>query len=190
MFMLETLAVALHMRRLKSLEEANEISAVRLTDNRRRAKVGDFFRLSPYCGVIVCGRLIKRSNFFGVDAEFNLVYIYDAIGSERPSPQFLTPKNLLIGPAVVNNLGWYRGYWEIMASEPLGVNDILAQHAFIRYRGTGRREDYEIVGEDGRLVSKREINPQKLSQSGFGNFNSIDWQVREILQSRGLIPNA
>jgi hypothetical protein len=33
--------------RFKSLEEANEVSAVRLTDERRFARLGDIFRLSP-----------------------------------------------------------------------------------------------------------------------------------------------
>jgi hypothetical protein len=34
--------------RFKDFEEANEVSAVRLSDERRFAKVGDIFRLSPY----------------------------------------------------------------------------------------------------------------------------------------------
>src|SRR2546429_1409274 len=42
------------MRPIRILEEANEVTAVRLTDKRRYAKVGDFFRLSPRAG-ISCG---------------------------------------------------------------------------------------------------------------------------------------
>jgi hypothetical protein len=41
------------MRVLKSMEEANECTAIRLTDKRQRAKVGDIFRLSPAVGVFL-----------------------------------------------------------------------------------------------------------------------------------------
>jgi hypothetical protein len=38
--------------RFKNLEEAHEVSAVRLSDGRPLAKVGDIFRLSPYPDVL------------------------------------------------------------------------------------------------------------------------------------------
>ncbi|WP_035347870.1 hypothetical protein [Edaphobacter aggregans] len=44
-------AILPSMRVLKSMEEANECTAIRLTDKRQRAKVGDIFRLSPAAGV-------------------------------------------------------------------------------------------------------------------------------------------
>ena len=175
------------MIKLKSLDEANEISAVRLVNKRQRAKVGDIFRLSPREGIFIWGRLIKRAKFFGLDADFNLVYIYDAISPSRPSSDFLSPQNLMIGPSVVNNLGWARGYWEIVASEPVKPADVLNQHLFIRYHGTGSKDDYDIVDERGRNVRSMNVQPGKLAQSAFGNFNSIDWQLRAILLERGLI---
>ena len=66
------------MRVLKSMEEANECTAIRLTYKRQRAKVGDIFRLSPAVGVFLWGRLIKKASFFGLGFELNLVYVYDA----------------------------------------------------------------------------------------------------------------
>jgi hypothetical protein len=176
------------MRVLKSLEEANEISAVRLTEKRRFAKVGDIFRLSPHPGVYLWGRLIKRPKFFGVRSDFNLVYIYDFVGAERPDPGQLIPQNLMIGPVVVNNLGWIRGYWEIVASEPILPSDVLDRHLLVRSLGTGSVDDYDLVGEDGRPVEKKRIDSRSLSQSGFGNFNSVDWTLRGILRERGVIP--
>ena len=98
------------VEKLRSLEEAHEVSAVRLVSKRQKAKVGDIFRLSPSKDIFLWGRLIKRAKFFGLSAEFSLVYIYDAIGADRPSPGLLSPQNLIIGPSVVNNLGWARGY--------------------------------------------------------------------------------
>jgi hypothetical protein len=78
------------MIKLKSIEEANEVSAVRLVNKRQRAKVGDIFRLSPLADIFLWGRLIKRARFFGLDAEFSLVYLYGAIGKDRPSADMLS----------------------------------------------------------------------------------------------------
>ena len=175
------------MNKLKSLEEASAISAVRLVNKRQTAKVGDIFRLSPSEGIFLWGRLIKKSKFFGLNADFNLVYIFDAITPAQPSPDLMSPQNLIIGPSVVNNLGWSRGYWEIVSSEPLKPTDILDNHFFIRYHGTGSNRDFDIVDEQGRRVRTPKIQATKLAQSGFGNFNSIDWRLREILHDRGLI---
>src|ERR1041384_4825091 len=137
------------MHKLRTLEEANEVSAVRLTEKRRHAKPGDLFRLSPHAGVVLWGRFIKRARFFGANFDANLVYIYDVISSDRPKPEALRPSNLIIGPAVVNNLGWVRGYWEIMASEAVLPGDVLDRHLFIRYHGTGSPGDYDLVDENG-----------------------------------------
>jgi hypothetical protein len=130
------------MRSIRTLEEANEVTAVRLSEKRRFAKVGDLFRLSPYAGVFLWGRLIKKAKFFGDDFEMNLVYIYDAISPERPKPEALAPSNLIIGPSVANNLGWVRGYWEIMASQPLGSG---------RYTGRTLVRQIPRYGVAGRL---------------------------------------
>jgi hypothetical protein len=175
------------MIKLKSIEEANEVSAVRLVSKRQSAKVGDIFRVSPYADIFLWGRLIKRAKFFGLDAEFSIVYLYDAIGKDRPSAGMLSPQNLIIGPSVVNSLGWSRGYWEIVASEPVKPADMLDHHNFIRYHGTGSTLDYDIVDEEGRKVQSPNVSVGKFAQSGIGNFNFIDWQLKAILHERGLI---
>lgn len=180
------------MSTLKSLDEANEITAVKLCAKRQIAKIGDLFRLSPYPEVFLWGRFIKRGRFFGETFDANLVYIYDAIGAEKPAANLLTPSNLIIGPAVVNSLGWGRGYWQIMEREPLHQADVLKQHLFIRYAGTGSRDDFAVVDEQGATVRAwpvpNKIDTSKLSQSGFSNFNHVDWLVRGILGDRGVIP--
>lgn len=177
------------MRKLANIEEANECTAVRLTDKRQRAKVGDIFRLSPARGVFVWGRLMKKSNFFGLDFELNLIYIYDVTGAERPAPERLIRTNLIIGPSVVNNLGFSRGYWQIIGSEPVKADDLLDKHLFISYRGTGSPDDYDLVDEtETRVRGSHSQNEHLLSQSGIGNYNLIDWRVKEILQTRNVIP--
>jgi hypothetical protein len=177
------------VRSIRTLDEANEVIAVRLTERRRFAKVGDLFRLSPYAGVVLWGRMIKKARFFGGDFEANLGYIYDAISRERPKPEALIPSNLIIGPSVVNNLGWVRGYWEIMASQPLRAADAREEHLFVRYRGVRESPaDYDLVDEDDRVVVDHVVDPRSLGQSGFSNFNYVDWLVRGILQARGVIP--
>jgi hypothetical protein len=175
------------MRRLRTLKEASDVTAVRLTHARRYAKVGDLFRLSPHPGTFLWGRLIKKARFFGDDFEANLVYIYDVISPDPPKPAALRPSNLIIGPSVVNNLGWVRGYWEIIASEGLGPADVRQRHLFVRYRGTGSPADYDLVDENGRIVVDHTVDPKSLSQSGYGNFNQIDWDVRGILEQRGAV---
>ena len=175
------------MRRLRTLKEASDVTAVRLTHARRYAKVGDLFRLSPHPGTFLWGRLIKKARFFGDDFEANLVYIYDVISPDPPKPAALRPSNLIIGPSVVNNLGWVRGYWEIIASEGLGPADVGQRHLFVRYRGTGSPADYDLVDENGRIVVDHTVDPKSLSQSGYGNFNQIDWDVRGILKQRGAV---
>jgi len=178
------------MPEFRSLEEANACSAIRLTEKRQRAKVGDIFRLSPAPGLFVWGRLVKRASFFGLNAEFNLVYIYDALSPGRPVPELLTPRNLLFGPSVVNNLGFSRGYWEIIASESIGTGDMLNEHRFVRFKGTGNSKDYDLVDEAGTKLRVAHSEGDKfLSQSGFGNFNSIDWRLQGILRARGSLPS-
>jgi hypothetical protein len=178
------------MRILKSLDEAEAVTAVKLCDKRQVARVGDLFRFSPYPEIFVWGRFIKRDKFFA-SFDANLVYIYDAMSPERPEKNLLTPSNLLIGPTVVNNLGWSRGYWQIMAREPLGPGDVLKQHLFIRFSGTGSKNDFTLVDDQGARVKRSpdSIDVSKLSQSGLSNFNHVDWIVRGILEDRGLIPS-
>ena len=173
------------MRTIRTLEEAREISAIRLTRQRRFGQVGDLFRLSPQTGIFLWGRLVQKARFFGHDFESKLVYIYDAIGSERPGPELLTPSNLIIGPCVVNNLGFVRGYWEIMASEPLHAQDVRDKHLFVRYKGMPSY--YDVVDEHGRVIDSMGADPKQLGQCAYNNFNNVDLLVRNILEDRGLI---
>jgi hypothetical protein len=143
------------------MEEANDCTAIRLTEKRQRAKVGDIFRLSPALDVFVWGRLIKKARFFNLDFDLNLVCVYDAVGSDRPAPDALVPSNLIVGPAVVNNLGFSRGYWEIMASEPVKASGVLNKHLFVRFKGTGRPDDYDLVDEAGVKVQAKHSHADK-----------------------------
>jgi hypothetical protein len=171
------------------MDQAVACSAVRLTEKRQKAKVGDVFRLSPARGIFLWGRLMKRACFFGLNAEFNLVYIYDAVSAERPGSEALSPNNLMFGPCIVNNLGFSRGYWEIVASEPLRAKDTLPEHRFVRFRGTGNSEDYDLVDETGTKIKVAHSPADKfLSQSGFQNYNSVDWRVQGSLRTRGILP--
>jgi len=88
--------------------------------------------------------------------------------------------NLILGPSVVNNLGFSRGYWQIMSSEPVTAADRLDTHLFVRFKGTGRPDDYDLVDEAGAKVHvKRSQADTLLAQSGIGNYNLIDWRIQE-----------
>ncbi len=116
-----------------------------------------------------------------------LVYIYDCVSLEQPPPKLLTPTNLLIGPHVVNNLGWIRGYWEIMESRSVNLDDVRERHLFASYHGTGSRADYDLVNENGDVVVDPRVDPASLGPAGFSNFNYIDKLVTHILKARGVI---
>lgn len=76
-----------------------------------------------------------------------------------------------------------------MGSESVKADDLLDKHLFIRFRGTGSPDDYDLVDETGTKVRVGHSSSDRLlSQSGIGNYNLIDWQVQEILQIRGVIP--
>ena len=76
-----------------------------------------------------------------------------------------------------------------MASEALRPTDIRKEHLFVRYRGgTGSSADYDLVDEDGRLVVDRVVDSRSLRNSGYSNFNHVDWLVRGIIEVRGVIP--
>jgi hypothetical protein len=57
--------------------------------------------------------------------------------------------NPIIGPSVVNNLGWVRGYWEIIASKALRPTDVRDKHLFVRYHATESPTAYDLVDEVG-----------------------------------------
>ena len=84
----------------------------------------------------------------------------------------------------MNNLGWVRGYWEIMASRPLTLEDVRDRHLFVRYHGSGSVADYDLVDENAGVVVDRTVDPKSLGQSGYSNFNYIDWLVRDKLEAR------
>ena len=163
-----------------------EITAIRLTTKRRFAKPGDIFRLSPAQDVVLWGRVVQQGEFFGA-RRMSLVYIYDVISPTLPTPSALTPKHLIIGPMIVKNLGWVRGYWEIVASRPLDAGDVLERHLFKAPLGVPPHVQWEIVDDRESPVSAEGVDPEALSIAGIGNFNFIDHLVRGILARRGVV---
>lgn len=166
------------------------VDAIRLTQKRRFAKPGDIFRLSPAKGVILWGRVVKQGEFFGHGGKMSLVYIYDKISRDRPPDSDLRPHRLIIGPTVVNNLGWVRGYWEIVASEALRPGDLLDRHLFKSPRGRPpdvRRLGWEVRDETGAVVPAEDVDLESLSLAGYANFNFIDHVVHGILVKRGVV---
>jgi hypothetical protein len=80
-----------------------------------------------------------------------------------------------------------RGYWKIVASELVLPNDTLDRHLFVRFRGTGRGDDYDLVNEAGKKLDiPHSETDMSLGQSGIGNYNQIDWNLQEILRERGV----
>jgi hypothetical protein len=69
-------------------------------------------------------------------------------------------------------LNFSRGYWQIMSSEPVTAADMLDTHLFVRFKGAGRPNDYDLVDEAGAKVRvKHSQAVLLLAQSGIGNYN-------------------
>lgn len=59
-----------------------------------------------------------------------LIYVHNAWSGRPEAVPDLWPDDLLIPPTMVNRLGWSRGYFETVAHEPLGDDDVLPVHCF------------------------------------------------------------
>jgi hypothetical protein len=77
-----------------------------------------------------------------------------------------------------------------MSSEPVTATDVLNTHLFVKFKGNGRPDDYDLVDEVGAKVRVKHSEADTLlAQSGIGNYNLIDWRIQEVLQSRGVFPS-
>ena len=162
---------------MKLAEDPDRITAVRLTRKRQKARVGDVFRLSPAKGVVLWGRVVKQGAFFGVEGAFHLVHVYDSMSERMPAPSEMNSGNLLIPPQVVNNLGFSRGYWEIVANVPSSEEEAAARKQLFQ-KGFGLPGERIVDAEGNPVQSDRDV--ATLPRAAFGNFNSVDERVRIV----------
>jgi hypothetical protein len=106
---------------------------VRLCTKRQRAARGDvfIFQLHSMPGIYFFGKVISVDSKIGFrDMSVLMVYIYRATSSSKEAIPCLSKEELLVAPIGTNNVPFTRGYFEILRSDALGREDVLAQHCF------------------------------------------------------------
>ena len=56
-----------------------------------------------------------------------------AVSRDKHEIPALDKKSLLVAPIMTNRLGWSRGYFETVANEPVGEDDVLQPNCFYSY---------------------------------------------------------
>lgn len=99
---------------------------------------GDIFVMQLCSGDFLFGRVIdadiprERAPMPAV----HLIYIYrDQFATQEPKLESLRPERLLIPPVFTNRLGWTKGYFETVATQPIASADLLRQHCFRTWNG-------------------------------------------------------
>src|SRR5688572_19759924 len=82
------------------------------------------------------GRVID-TNAFGLTWGATLVYVYDAWSDDKARVPSLDRDRLLVPPAIINRLGWSRGFLETVDHRPLTAEDVLATHCFVTHIYSG-----------------------------------------------------
>lgn len=101
-----------------------------------------------------------------------LVYIYRHRSPEpAPNHDELRRDCLLIAPAFVNQLGFTKGYLNVVDNRPVENADLLPNHCFRRWNG-----DY--LDERGRPLKAR---TEPCGEWGLGNYRTLDDQLSDAL---------
>ena len=147
-----------------------------LTAKRQLAARGDVFtfQLRSKPGIYFFGKVISVDSKIGFrDMNVLMIYIYRATSSSKVAIPNLSKEELLVAPIGTNNVPFTRGYFEILKSNALGGDDVLAQHCFFNpatkqyFDEMGQRlgEAVEPVGIDG-LSGLESIAQKVLTSSG------------------------
>ena len=144
-----------------------------LKKSRKRLVPGDIFVLKPKGLDYYFGRVIDADAESGFgQGNAVLIYIYNASSKDKNVIPELDKNNLLIPPAMINRLGWSRGYFENVAFKELTKDDVLGIHCFWR---PSRKVYMNAKGEelDGPY--------EPVGQYGLSNYLVVDDEISEAL---------
>jgi hypothetical protein len=143
----------------------------RLRSSRKKPVAGDIFALHPVGRDYYFGRVIMVGTRVVSLPGNLLIYLYDAHGAAKESVPDLRRDRLLVAPMVTNRLPFSKGYFEVVASRPLGKDDVLPVHCF--------RSSSGKYFDEQRRPLRRKVRP--CGELGLHSFRTIDDAVSEAL---------
>jgi hypothetical protein len=147
------------------------MNMVVLTPTRKKPRPGDVFVFHVASIGFGFGRVIRTDARIGPMVGCILIYIYKPFSPLKfPLPE-MRKEDLLVAPMMTNNQPWLRGYFETVATVPLGSDDVLVPHCFRDIRGL-------YFDESGNRLSA----PVPLcGEHGLHSFRTIDDVVSTAL---------
>jgi hypothetical protein len=147
---------------------------LRLRKSGRKPTAGDIFAIGLPTDAYIFGRVVagplprERAPMPGA----YLVYVYRH-RSIRPKPEIaeLGPQNLLIPPVFINQLGWTKGYFLPVGSQPIRPPDRLPRHCFRRWTG-------ECLDDTGQPLP---APTEPCGEWALGNHRTLDDQISQAL---------
>lgn len=149
----------------------------RLRPSRARLTAGDLFTMRLLDDRYLFGRVVRTdARCFAPGCL--LVYVFGYLASEPSPPPRLLVKDLLIPPAMINRLGWSRGYFVTLERREFEDGERLPVHYFDNGFPSRQNERYEDEDQhalgpppEGTLVGP----------AGLGNYRTIDDAVSGAL---------
>jgi Immunity protein 26 len=149
-----------------------------LVSSRARPEPGDVFTTQIPDGRYLFGRVIRTdARCFGPGCI--LVYVFRYLSDEPVAPARLLLSDLLIPPAMVNRLGWSRGYFMTIERRPFLEGERFPTHYFEDGR-RGRFGKRLYVNEDNEPVDPPPRG-YPVRMMGLGNYRTVDDEVSDAL---------
>ncbi len=137
----------------------------KLVPSKKRLRPGDVFVLKLRQVGYLWGRVIRTNEELLGWPEVNLVYIYKVTTDNVEIVPELETTSLLMGPVVINRLGWSRGFLQTVAHTPLEEGDLLEAHCF--YDPTSGH----FYDEKNRII-KNSVEPHGIA--GLDSYRSLE----------------
>jgi hypothetical protein len=150
-----------------------------LQPSRTPLTTGDIFTMRIPDGRYLFGRVV-RTDAHCFASGCILIYIFRYLLDAPVPPPRLLVSDLLVPPATVNRLGWYRGYFMTVRRRPFEDGERFPVHYFDDAPRRGRWGTRRLVNEDGEPVG-RPPRGTPVGTSGLGNYRTVDDDVSRAL---------
>lgn len=148
---------------------------IKMKSSRKKPVEGDIFILQPKENLFLYGKVIQANITSKIPFmdEGHLVYIYKKQSNHKVIPDVLDPNKLLFPPAVTNQLGWVKGYFETIGNQKVTTEELSINFGF--WHDTSRTF-YDLYGE----VLKEE--PSQWKGAGLTSYGGIGRAIHRIFR--------